>query len=327
MEEIRLSKKEIQNRLNNMRIQPDNFTLRKYQVSVKYFSDNEESPSKRIDYEVTADLNIEDGKGILTINKENVFYNQHNPDLINEVIANTILKSTYPIKTHLNEKGISSNEILNHTEIIERWNHEKKLLGEKYSSSDLETFFNTFEQKLSHKEKLEKNLQYDWFWNLFFHPKLINYGERRTAEGNLLLSVIPYHNPLQFPGIQKIEKIPTKYHSFVVHFESRELPAPSYFKNQSHDLSLFMSLNVTFDIDLYHHFPMHIEAEFEVYSKDRLGNKIPARKVLFSMYQVNSDEYKAKTLDRSSPFITGGLVKLPPNKWGFDNFERIENDW
>lgn len=327
MEAIRLSKKEIQNRLNSMCIQPDDFSIRKYQVSVKYFSDNEDSPSKRIDYEVTTDLKVEDGKGILIIDKKNVYYNQHQPDLINEIIANTILRSTYPIKTHLNEKGISSNEILNHHEMIEKWHHEKKTVLEKYNSPDLEAFFKTFEQKLSYKEKLEKNLHYDWFWNLFFHPKLINYGDKRTVERDLLLSVIPYHHPLRFPGTQTIEKIPTNYHSFVVHFESEELPAPSYFKNQSNEMSLCMSLNVAFDMDVYHHFPMHIEAELDIYSKDRLGNKTTTKKVLFSMYQVNSDEYKSKTLDNGSPFITGGLVKVPPNKWGFDNFERIENDW
>lgn len=45
------------------------------------------------------------------------------------------------------------------------------------------------------------------------------------------------------------------------------------------------------------------------------------------MYQIGSEEYNGKTLSNDSPFISGGLVKLPPNKWGFDNFEKIENDW
>lgn len=310
-----------------MCIQPNGFTIRKYGVSVKYFSNNEESPSKRMDYEMTADLNIEDDKGILTINKENIFYNQHKPDFINEIVSDAISKSVYPIKVYFNEKGIASNEILNHNEIIKRWNHQKSKVSEKYSSSDLEGFFEDFEQKLFLKDKFEKSLHHDWFWNLFFHPKLINYGDKRTVVKDLLLSVIPYRNPLRFLGIQKIEKIPTNYHSFVVHFESKELLAPSYFKKADDEKTPFMSLNVDFDMDLYHHFPMHTVAKLEIYSKDRYGAKSITKRVDFSMYQINSDEYKTKTLSDNSPFITGGLVKVPPNKWGFDNFESIENNW
>ena len=88
-----------------------------------------------------------------------------------------------------------------------------------------------------------------------------------------------------------------------------------------------MSLDVSFDLDLYHHFPMHTTAELKIYSKDQLDNKRVIKKIDFSMFQVNTDEYKFKILSKDSPFITGGLVKLPPNKWGFDNFENLENDW
>lgn len=88
-----------------------------------------------------------------------------------------------------------------------------------------------------------------------------------------------------------------------------------------------MSLKVDFDLDLYHHFPMHTRAKFEVYSKGSDGKKIVLKKLEFTMYQINTMEYQNKALSEDSPFITGGLVKLPPNKWGFDNFENLENNW
>lgn len=327
MSEVQLSKKEIQNRLNTIRIKPNGLLPRKYGVSTKYFSSNQNNPNKRIDYEATIKLNINNGIGEIEINKENVYYNQHEPDLLNEIIAAVITNSLYPINANINEKGIIANEINNHNDILDRWKHHKNLLLEKYKSEDLSSFFQITDDLFSNKQQLEKKLHFDWFWNLFFHPKFIKYGDKRTAEKDLYLSVIPYQSPLKFSGIQKIEKIPTDYHSFTIQFKSKELLAPSYFKKDIKEVELFMSLQVDFDMDLYHHFPMHTRANFEIFSKDWEDKKEIQNKTLFTMYQLNTEEYENKTLPTDSPFITGGLVKLPPNKWGFDNFENLENDW
>lgn len=329
MSEIKLLKKDIQNRLNTIRIKQDGLSRRNYDVSIKYFSKENLTPEKRIDYKASSELKIVNGIGSISIDKQNINYNQHEPDLINEIISSTVSKSIYPIITHFNEKGISSNEILNLDEIAERWKTEKKILLEKYNSSDLNNSIEKIEQRLRNKTQLEKSLQYDWFWNLFFHPKLINYGDKRMVDRSLLISIIPYSPPFRFKGVQKIEKIPTNYHSFVITFRSDEAIAPKYFysKNQDEKKLLYMKLTADFDLDLYNHFPMHMVAELEVYSKDQFKNKNIIQKINFSMYQVDTHEYTFKTLSEDSPFITGGLVKLPPNKWGFDNFESLENDW
>lgn len=329
MSEVSLSKKEIQNRLNSIRINAEGFTSRKYGVSIKYYSNDDEKPEKRVDYEVNVVLERINGIGYVTINKENIFYNQHEPDLISEKIAQAITKSLYPVKTHINEKGISSDEIINHSEVIDRWNLEKRKIQEKYSSTELEDFFETTEKVILNKSRLESSLKNDFFWNLFFHRKLINYGNKRTVETELFLPIIPYEYPFRFVGEQKIEKIPTYFHSFTIHFQSKEVKAPKYFypKNHNESNGLFMNLNVQFESDLYHHFPMHIIAELKIYSKEKSTENSNLKRIAFSMYQINADEYKTKKLSQDSPFITGGLVKLPPNKWGFDNFENLENDW
>ncbi|WP_415324830.1 hypothetical protein [Chryseobacterium sp. MMS23-Vi53] len=322
-----MSKKEILRRLNTLRIKPSGLQQRKYGVSVKYFSGNEQTPSKRIDYEVTTDLNIDDYKGILTINKENIFYNQHEAEGISEILNNSISNALYPLQTHLNEKGLSTNEIFNIEEIKKRWKNEKSKLLENYSSVALDEFFNAIDKKIEDISGLEKGLQNDWFWNLFFHPKFINYGETRKAKAALFLSIIPYQPAVRFPGIQTINKIPTDYHSFVIDFQSEELHADYYFiRNISGKTDYFMSLKVIFDLDVYHHFPMHIRVYFEVYSKDLNGNKNFIKKINYTQYQQNTEEFKHKKLDKSSPFITGGLVVSEPNKWGFYKNE-YENDW
>ena len=65
MNELRLTKKEIQNRLNTLKINPNGLQTRKYGVTTKYFSGNEESPDKRIAYEATVKLNINNRIGEL----------------------------------------------------------------------------------------------------------------------------------------------------------------------------------------------------------------------------------------------------------------------
>ncbi|MFC6268190.1 hypothetical protein [Frigoriflavimonas asaccharolytica] len=329
MKEKVLDKNEVRRRLNGMRINPDGLEARKYGVSIKYFDSEELKPQKRMDYEAIVELNVTQGNGEISINKTNLFFNQHEPDFINEILAESISKSLYPVKVFYNEKGIAANNINNHEEILNRWQEQKNKILEKYKSADLDDFFNVFEKKLENKQHVAKSMNYDWFWNLFFHPVLINYGDRRSVKNEMYLAVISYQYPLRFTGTQIIEKIPTDYHSFKVEFNSDEIKAPTYFypKNAEEDLTLWMSLKVHFDSDVYHHFPMHIRAYFEIYSKDWEGKKIISRRIEFTMYQTNSEIYKTKVLSEKSPFITGGLIKLPPNKWGFDNFEQIENDW
>ncbi|MEN4759686.1 hypothetical protein ABEG63_05035 [Chryseobacterium sp. C39-AII1] len=325
--DILMSKKEILRRLNTLRIKPEEIQQRKYGVSVKYFTNDEQIPSKRVDYDIVVDLQIEGHKGFLILNKENILYDQHPSDSMSEILSDAISRSFYPIKTHINEKGISSNEIINHDEIKERWIKERSKILEKYSGASLTDFFLTVDKKLDNKANLEKNLQHDWFWNLFFHPKFIDYGETRKAEIPLYLSVIPYKPPLKFNGTQTIHKIPTNYHSFQIDFQSDEQTAAEYFipKNGLAQ-HYFMSLKVIFDVDLYHHFPMHIQAYFEVYAKDWNGNKIFVKRINYTQFQENTEQFKDKELDKNSPFITGGLVVSEPNKWGFYKNE-YENDW
>lgn len=329
MPENLLDKKEIQRRLNSISIKPEGLKARTYGVSIKYFDYNQEKPTKRIDYKVAAEVNIENGVGVISINKEEIFFNQAEPDRFHEILGAAISRSIYPVKVFYNEKGIASKEIINHKEILECWEKEKSAILEKYNSKSLDDFIQVAEERIQNKQLVEKSLQYDWLWNLFFHPILMSYREKRSVENYLYLPIIPYQNSLRFSGVQTIEKIPTDYHSFKVNFESEELPAPKNFypKNSPKDVVLWMSLKVHFDSDLYHHFPMHIRAYFELYSKDWEGKNVTERKIQFTMYQIGSEEYKGKILSDDSPFISGGLVKLPQNKWGFDNFEKIENDW
>jgi len=325
--DILMPKKEILRRLNNIRIKPSGLKRREYGISVKYFSGKSSIPEKRIDYQLTTDLNLEDYKGVLTINKKDIYFNQHEPEITSEILGNAISKALYPVEIYLNEKGLTTSEIINNEEIRNRWETEKERLSDKYSSDALTKFFDTVDKKLSDGKELEKSFHNDWFWNLFFHPKFIEYGDTRSTDTALFLSIVPFQPAVRFPGKQTIQKIPTDYHSFIIEFESEEMPADSYFiLGNSTKAKGWMSLKVIFDLDLYHHFPMHTRAYFEVYTKDLNGNKDVIKKIQYTQYQKNTTEFRGRKLDQSSPFITGGLVVSEKNKWGFYKNE-YENDW
>ncbi len=119
---------------------------------MKYYSGNEERPSKRIDYTVAANLNVEYGKGSLSINKEDIFYNQHEPDKISEILSSALSATIYPVEVDLNEKGTGTGEIINHDKMLERWKIQKSKIADKYSSKELEVFLNVL--KISFKIKL-----------------------------------------------------------------------------------------------------------------------------------------------------------------------------
>lgn len=129
MKKITLSKKELRHRLNTLKINSEGLKPRKYGVSAKYFSENISQHFKRIHYKLIAELKIVNGDGIVRLAKKNIFYNQHRPELINEIISDRISTSIFPIGSTINERGVSNYEVLNYEEITKRWKQSKSLLS------------------------------------------------------------------------------------------------------------------------------------------------------------------------------------------------------
>lgn len=85
--------------------------------------------SASIHYKLIAELKIVNGDGIVRLAKKNIFYNQHRPELINEIISDRISTSIFPIGSTINERGVSNYEVLNYEEITKRWKQSKSLLS------------------------------------------------------------------------------------------------------------------------------------------------------------------------------------------------------
>lgn len=285
-----------------------NIKPRKYDVTVKYFDGGNSTPTKRIDYEAEIVITPNNDTWFLDIYKDNIWFDQHEPDLINEMIADELSKTVYPVQARVNEKG-EFLEISNFNQIANsRWHRNKLRATQKYTTKIAQNFYAAFEKSIESKSIFERNMQYDWFWNLLFHSKYINYGNEHSVKTDFYLAVIPYEYPILFTGKQKMNTEITDYHSVEIHFKSDEIEAHPYFVpkgkvNTHSEKNFYMRLNVYYDLDVYYLFSMHTRAYFEVYSKDTEGNEIPIKKTEFAQYQQDTENNKTAPPEKRSQFL------------------------
>lgn len=170
-------------------------------------------------------------------------------------------------------------------------------------------------------------MDYDLFWNLFFHTKYFSYPENLNLKTSLLLAVVPYHIPIEFSGIQRLNPEITDYNSVRIDFISDEMDAHSYFIPQENDAELkyLMRLKVYFDLDFYNFFSMHTRAYFEVFSKGNDGVENMVKRIQFAQYQTNTaDNIKQQNMSKNMFEVTDheneSQVKPPKQKKNFIDY-------
>lgn len=293
---------------------------RKYGVSVKYYNHNENKPYKRVDYNSTVYINKHSEGWLVDIQKENLFFNRHEPDSVSETVSSLISKSIYPTQTHIDKSGIPSMGITNHNQILKRWERNKSAIKNKYSGNAIESFITSVDKKIFNKIYFEKSMQYDMFWNLLFHPKHLSYPDNLSFKTNLFLAILPYQYPIEFTGTQTLCTEITDNDSILIDFVSDEITAIDHFlpENLDSKLKYLMRLKVYFDLDFYFFFPMHTRAYFEVFSKDENGMETIIKKIQFTQYQINTDDNRIEPSKPKGMFeVTGNENKSqfkPPKK-------------
>jgi hypothetical protein len=273
---------------------------RNYGVSVKYYSGNEEMPHKRIDYDVDIKISEHEKGWQIDIDKQNVFFNQHEPDTVTEILSQAVTTAIYPVQCVINAKGLPVKGITNHEDIIKRWGKNKVALNDKFQSPATTQFIGEVDQRISDRITLEKSMKYDLFWNLFFHPKYLSYVDRSSLQTDLHLAIVPYKFPVRFSGLQTFNSEVTSYNAVQVIFKSDVMEAPDFLtvglKNNQQQPK--MKLDVSFDLDATHLFPMHTTCYFELFDQDGEQNRQVLKRIHFTMYQ----------LDHGSPSADSNLL-------------------
>lgn len=256
---------------------------RSYGVSIKHFKNEETVPYKRMDYEAQITLQQQENGWLFSLQKSNIFFNRHEPHLISERFGSIVSQSLYPVQTIINGWGKQVAGIINQQEIIKRWHSNKQKITGKYEGETVNDFINAIDKKMSDSATIQRAMQYDLFWNLFFHPKYMEYTHTYQQAVDLYLSIIPYKSPVRFTGIQEIIPVVTNYNAVQILFKSQELKAP---KEVAGVDDCMMKLHVDFDLDKEHHFAMHTRAVFDVYKREGKYTVKPMKKLQFTMYQL-----------------------------------------
>lgn len=147
---------------------------RKY--GYRYQDFENEKLIKEVHYEVEINCKINDAYNdfIFEVNRKQVYVDNKEPNLLVEQMLDKCAKAIFPMKIIPAEDG-TIYEIDNHHEIVQRWNSLKKHLGSYYYSEVAYKILNKVQKLILNKQELEKSLNQDWFFHLYFSPIYIDY--------------------------------------------------------------------------------------------------------------------------------------------------------
>lgn len=150
------------------------YETRKYGYQYQNF-DNEKL-TKEIHYEVEINCKTRNSNNdfVYEINRKQIYVNQKEPELLIEQLLEKCSKVIFPVKIVPYEDGTIA-EIYNHSEIVERWRSLRDQLSTYYYSDIAYKVLNKIQNLILNKEELEKSLNQDWLFHLYFAPIYIDY--------------------------------------------------------------------------------------------------------------------------------------------------------
>lgn len=236
---------------NAIPFRPAPRTVRSYGVSIKYYDKGNDVISKRVDYEI--DLSVNQFKNLdytwqLCFNKNELFINRHEPDLLSEQLSNFVMQALFPVKVDVDKENKVFRGIVNHPDIIRRWEEKVIKIKEKYTGEYTGLFIKKTSKKIQDKWNIEQALAYDMFWCVFFHPQYFNYEKDLTQDLVFEFPVFPYQN-IRFSGKQVLAESYTDYNTYKAVFNA-DMDIPDHIKyNGKYNSGAKMRLNAEFDLD------------------------------------------------------------------------------
>lgn len=150
------------------------FETRKYGYQYQNF-DNEKLTTE-VHYEIEIKCKTQNtwNDFVYEINRKQIYIHQKEPQLLVEKLLDKCSKAIFPIKIATAQDGTMA-KICNHEEIVQRWESIKNQLASYYYSEIAYKILNKIQKLILNKAELEKSLQLDWFFHLYFSPIYIDY--------------------------------------------------------------------------------------------------------------------------------------------------------
>jgi hypothetical protein len=263
---------------------------RSYGVTIKYYGEGNQEATKRLDYQIHLQVNqFRDENKVwqLCFDKTDLFIDQHEPDFVGEQLASMAMGAIYPLKVDVNFRNEIFRGIVNHGEILNRWEQVAEKISDKYEGRYAELYLEKMGKKISDRFELEYALRADMFWNVFFHPQYLKYDGNLSQPTTFLFPVIAYKN-VAFEGVQSVEPNYTDYGTFKVHFSSESELAEDQKLQMQQKGSLKMKLNAICDLDQDGGLLKHARVDWNLY-KNEMSKEISVKRITFSAYEIESN--------------------------------------
>lgn len=211
---------------------------RTYGVATSMYDAQKDKTAKvQFDAEVTVRKFPEEGVLEYKIKKDKLFINKREPKTVVEKLSVKTLEALYPleVQTTLTNELV---KILNHEEILARWEKIKIQLKKEYIGEAFNLYITKYDTTLRQKHNLLRTLKQEVFYTLLFHDIYTNYNSELEKKTTIAFPVQGFKNALVFNGVQKINKLKTYYNTANFNFNAQVNNAP-----------IAASLEVTYDLD------------------------------------------------------------------------------
>lgn len=286
---------------------------KRYGITIRYYKDGKPDPDKRLDYIIRLKIKKHPQHPVwkFTINKEQVFFNQKEPDLVAEELSIEMIDALFPIEIDVAYRMQPLEDTLNHCEITKRWTDKKAKIYTKRAGKLMDEVITQIDHRIKNRHTIERSLKQDLFWQLFFHPIHLEYTPRLKRESDLLFSFDDFTNPIRLQGVQLLKEELTPYGTVQVNFSSDEEAPGSLGKyKQKEETVLRLKSSVIYDLDKDSYLPKCIRANCDLYQPLHPAHSV--RKVAFSLYVLAEE-------NKNSQFIPDKPSGLD---WGFDELNK-----
>jgi hypothetical protein len=169
----------------------------RYGMLIRHFEQEEETLKLHYGISVKGTGNNTGEQGEIEVDREQVFINNHAPELIAEQFANDIGKCIFPVRLGLNANG-SMDNITNEVEIRNRWNKAKTALEEYYKGAVADAVLDQMDRQLSSAKYIAGSLKKDVFFALYFQALYHNYSNGQVHTADFYFPFTAYGTPVLF---------------------------------------------------------------------------------------------------------------------------------
>lgn len=152
---------------------------RNYGFTYQNFENEELISTIHYETEIICDEN-DYNYAIFEINRKQIFIDNQAPDLKMEQIAHSCAQAIFPIRVKTSEEG-EIVQIVNHEAIKQRWTPIKEKLLNYYQGEIVPEIILKTEMVLLNQKKLQKSIEKNWFFHLFFKPLYKSYNQNKPT--------------------------------------------------------------------------------------------------------------------------------------------------